>query len=273
MTLTLHAPRSSGHRQLALAGLFHSPVVVRRISRRDLDWALAKGWNDFLEVRGDVILVAVIYPLVGFFAAAISFNVQMLPLLFPLIAGISILGPAVALGFYELGRRREAGLDANWRHGFDAIWRPGRGGLALLILGLAGMFVAWMIVAALIYGVTVEPDHPADVADFARIVFTTADGWRLILFGNLAGLAFAASTLSLMTVAFPMVVDKAVGARVAVMTSLVAAAGNPREMVSWGVRVAGLLALGCLPMFIGLAIVLPVLGFATWRLYTRLVQR
>jgi len=271
MTLTLHPPRSSLHKD-ALARLVHTPGV-RRISARDLDWALAKGWNDFLEVRGDVVLLAVIYPLVGVFAAAISFNVQLLPLLFPLIAGISILGPGVALGFYELGRRREAGLDASWRHGFDAIWRRGRTGLALLILGLVGMFLAWMTIAALIYGVTVRRDHPTGVADLVWIVFTTPHGWMLILFGNLAGLAFATSTLALMTVAFPMVVDKPVGARVAVMTSLAAAAQNPREMASWGLRVAGLLALGCLPMFIGLAIVLPVLGFATWRLYTRLVER
>jgi uncharacterized membrane protein len=271
MTLTLHAPRSGLHR-VALASLSHTPVI-RRISARDLDWALAGGWNDFLELRGDVVLLAFIYPLVGVFSAAISFNVQLLPLLFPLIAGISILGPGVALGFYELGRRRESGLDASWRHGFDALCRRGRTGLALLILGLVGMFLAWMTVAALIYGATVRPDHPTGIADFARIVFTTPDGWRLIIFGNLAGLAFAASTLSLMTVAFPMVVDKPVGARVAVMASLLAAAENPTEMASWGLRVAGLLALGCLPMFIGLAIVLPVLGFATWRLYTRLVER
>jgi uncharacterized membrane protein len=272
MTLTLQPTRSSSPHRFALASLFRRPDV-RRISGTDLDWALAEGWNDFLEVRGDVILLAFIYPLVGFFSAAIAFNVQLLPLLFPLIAGISIAGPAVALGFYELGRRREAGLDGGWRRGFDAIRRRGRRGLALLTLGLVGMFLAWMTVAALIYGVTVEPHHPTGVSDFTRIVFTTSDGWRLILFGNLAGLAFATSTLSLMAVAFPMVVDKPVPARVAVMTSIAAVATNPVEMASWGLRVAGLLALGCLPVFIGLAIVLPVLGFSTWRLYTRLVNR
>ena len=272
MTLTLQNPQSRSSHRFTPGSLFHRPDV-RRISRRDLDWALAEGWNDFLEHRGDVILLALIYPLVGFFAAAITFNVQLLPLLFPSIAGISIVGPAVALGFYELGRRREAGLDGGWRHGFDAIRGRGRRGLALLTLGLVGMFLAWMTVAALIYGVTVEPDHPTGVLDFARIVFTTSDGWRLILFGNLAGLAFATSTLSLMAVAFPMVVDKPVPAWVAVLTSIAAVATNPMEMASWGLRIAGLLALGCLPMFIGLAIVLPVLGFATWRLYTRLVNR
>jgi len=272
MTLTLPTPRSTRRRSFTLATLFPR-ADVRRISGRDLDWALAEGWNDFLEMRGDVVLLAIIYPLVGFVAAAVSFNVALLPLFFPLTAGVSILGPAVALGFYELGRRREAGLNVSWRHRFDALRRRGHAGLVLLILGLVGMFVAWMTVAAFIYGVTVAPDHPTGAAEFARIVFTTADGWRLIVFGNLAGLAFAASTLSLMVVAFPMTVDRPARASVAVMTSVAAVAKNPWEMAAWGLRVAGLLALGCLPMFIGLAIALPVLGFATWRLYTRLVER
>lgn len=272
MTLTVPTPRSTSPHNVTLASLFPRPDV-RRIGGRDLDWALAEGWNDFLEVRGDVILLAIIYPLVGFVAAAVSFNLALLPLLFPLIAGISILGPAVALGFYELGRRRDAGLTVSWRRCFDALGRRGGAGLALLVLGLVGMFAGWMSVAALIYGATVAPHHPTGAAEFARIVFTTADGWRLIVLGNLAGLAFAASTLSLAVVAVPMAVDRPVRASVAVMTSVAAVANNPWEMASWGLRVAGLLALGCLPMFIGLAVVLPVLGFATWRLYTRLVER
>jgi uncharacterized membrane protein len=135
------------------------------------------------------------------------------------------------------------------------------------------MFAAWMSVATILYRLTVEPDHPSGLAEFATFVFTTPEGWRLIVFGNLTGLAFAASTLSLMTVAFPMAVDKPVSARNAVMTSVAAMARNPGQMAVWGLRVAGLLVVGCVPMFIGLAVVLPVLGFATWRLYTRLVAR
>src|SRR5580658_4380868 len=165
MTLTLPTQRTTRRHGFTLATLFPRPEV-RRISGRDLDWALAEGWNDFLEVRGDVVLLAIIYPLVGFVAAAVSFNVELLPLFFPLAAGISILGPAVALGFYELGRRREAGLNASWRYCLDALRRRGRAGLVLLILGLVGMFAAWISVAALIYGVTVAPDHPAGAAEF-----------------------------------------------------------------------------------------------------------
>jgi uncharacterized membrane protein len=273
MTLTLPTRRQpAGHRPPALARLFHRPDV-RRITAHDLDWALAEGWRDFLETRGDVVLLALIYPLVGFFAAVVCFDIELLPLLFPTIAGISILGPAVALGFYELGRRRDAGLEASWRHCLDALWRRRRSGLILLTLGLIAMFLGWMGVATLLYRLTVEPDHPSGFGEFASIVFTTSEGWRLIIFGNLAGVAFAASTFSLLAVAFPMIVDKSVSARIAVMTSVAAMARNPGQMAMWGLRVAGLLVVGCVPMFIGLAVVLPVLGFATWRLYTRLVAR
>ena len=94
----------------------------------------------------------------------------------------------------------------------------------------------------------------------------------MVLMGNLVGFLFAVLTLVLGLVSFPMVVDGA-DPWTAVMTSIRAVRENRVVTEYWGLRVAGLLALGCLPAFIGLAIVLPVLGYATWHLYTRLVDR
>jgi uncharacterized membrane protein len=239
---------------------------VRRIGEADLDWALAQGWKDFQEKRGDILVLALIYPLFGFVAAAVSFKVRLLPMLYPLVAGLSILGPAVASGFYELARRREAGLQSGWLHFLDPMRGRGRGGLALLTAGLAGLFLGWLFAASLIYGATLGAGGSMGRFEFIVRLFTTPAGWTLIVLGNLIGLAFAVATLALTLVAFPMIVDKPIGAGGAIMTSLEAAAKNPRVVASWGLRVTGLLVLGCLPMFIGLAVVLPVLGYATWRL-------
>ncbi len=76
-----------------------------------------------------------------------------------------------------------------------------------------------------------------------------------------------------MLVSFPMLVDKPVHASDAVETSLRASFANPMMTLRWGLYVAGLLALACIPLFLGLAVVLPVLGYASWHLYTRLVER
>ena len=245
---------------------------VRKIGLRDVHWALQEGWKDFQAKRGDIIVLALIYPAVGIAAAAMALDEQLLPLFFPLVAGLSILGPAVATGFYELARRREAGLNSSWKRFFDPVRDERRAGVAWLTFGLAVLFVAWMLIAWAIDVSTVGWD-PMNGQAFLRRVLTTPEGWTMIALGNLVGFAFAVVTLVLGVVSFPMVVDKAVGPEVAVATSIQAVAQNPGAIALWGLHVAVLLALGCLPGFVGLAIVLPVLGYSTWHLYTRLVAR
>lgn len=246
---------------------------IRRIRTGDLDWALSEGWKDFQAKRGDLIFLALIYPLVGFAAAVAVVNSQLLPLMFPLVAGLTIFGPAVASGFYELARRREAGLESSWVHFFDPLRGRNRMGLAILTAGLAILFAGWLVCAWLIYAATVGLYHPTGMPMFFRLIFTKPEGWLMILAGNLVGFAFAVVTLVLGVVSFPMIVDKPVDAGTAVMTSIRAVGENPLMISVWGLRVAGLLFLGALPGFVGLAVVLPVLGYATWHLYTRLVER
>ena len=247
--------------------------AIRRITAGDLDWALREGWMDFRDKRGDLLFIGILYPVVCLIAAVVTFNDPLLPLFFPLVAGLSIVGPAVASGFYELARRREEGRDASWWHFLDPLNGRSRLPLVLLTGGLAALFVAWLIVAYAIYGATFGVAAPLRVGDVLGRLFTTPEGWQLIVLGNLAGLGFAVATLVFAVVSFPMVVDKPVDAGVAVRTSIAAVRKNPREIVGWGLRVAGLLFLGLLPFAIGLAVVLPWLGYATWHLYTKLVVR
>ena len=136
------------------------------------------------------------------------------------------------------------------------------------------LFVGWLVVAYAIYGVDLRRGR-ADrhVGDSVAGVFTTPQGWTLIVLGNLAGRGVRGRDAGVRLVSFPMVVDKPVDAALAVRTSLAAVRKNPREAFGWGLRVAGLLLLGLLPFAIGLAVVLPWLGYATWHLYTRIVVR
>ncbi|NIJ08463.1 putative membrane protein [Sphingomonas vulcanisoli] len=246
---------------------------IRRISTSDLDWALREGWTDFRAKRGELLFIGIVYPVICLIAVVMTFNDPLLPLLFPLVAGLSIAGPAVASGFYELARRREEGRDSSWWHFLDPLNGRSRLPLAMLTGGMAVLFVGWLVVAYGIYNVTFGTTAPLHVGDVLGRLFTTSAGWQLIVLGNLAGLAFAVATLVLGVVSFPMVVDKPVDAGLAVRTSIAAAEKNPREIFGWGVRVAGLLLIGLLPLAVGLAVVLPWLGYSTWHLYTRLVVR
>jgi uncharacterized membrane protein len=130
----------------------------------------------------------------------------------------------------------------------------------------------WLGVARELYqslfGVYAAPDA---IGPFLRQVFTTEEGWELIIYGNAIGFVFAAVAFCLTVISFPMLLDRDVGAATALHISVRAVAANPVVMTVWGLIVAALLFVGSLPAFIGLAVVMPVLGHATWHLYRKLV--
>ncbi len=248
-------------------------AAARPLTNADLRWALSQGWEDFKAKRGDLILLPFIYPLVGVLASVFAFNSNLLPLIFPLAGGFALVGPVAAAGFYELARRREAGIDASWWHFLDPLKGRSRVPIAMLTLMLAAIFLAWMGVAQAIYNATLGTLAPASPAAFVQDLFGTSQGWTMIIVGNIVGALFAVVTVALSAFSFPMVVDKSTDPSAAVATSVRVFQRNPAVMIGWGVRVALILALGALPLFIGLMVALPVLGYATWHLYTRAVER
>ncbi len=258
--------------QNAQGALDHAHIHIRDITGKDLRAALADGWDDFKDKRGDVLIIGFAYPIIGLLLVVLAMGYALIPVLFPLAAGITILGPAVAAGFYELARRRERGLDARWRHFFDVFAGESFGSIASLTLFLALLFLLWLAVAWTIYNLTLGQLAPNSIGNFINLMFTTSEGWSMIIGGNIVGFVFAAVVLTISAVSFPMMVDRPVDAETAVETSVRAMAHNPVTMAKWGLIVAGLLVVGCIPMFVGLAIVLPWLGYSTWHLYTRVVE-
>lgn len=248
-------------------------VPIRRIGPADLRFALSAGWADFQAMRGDILIIALVYPLFSLAIAFSSLGGLPLELFFPMAAGLSLLGPLVASGFYQLAKRREAGLESGWAHFFDVRFSPSLGAL----LGVAGLMIAifgaWVWVAGAIHDAFLGNVPPASVGAFLRQLFGTAAGWEMMLVGDLVGAAFAVAALALTWVALPMLVDRPVDGGGAIATSVRAVAANPAMAARWGVTVGVLLVLGAIPAFIGLAVVLPWLGYATWHLYTRLVDR
>jgi len=248
-------------------------IPVRRITGADLNASLADGWRDFMEMRGDIIFLMILYPLIGIIAAVAFTGGPLLPLFLPIAAGVGLLGPVAAVGFYEMARRREMGLHSNWAHFLDVRKRPsfdeiaGVSGLLLAIFGL------WLLAAGALYVALFGWIEPASAGAFVREVFTTGSGWAMILIGGAIGIAFAAAVLVVSVVSMPMLVDCNIPSAKAVGTSIRASRENPGAMLRWGIIVAALLIAGSIPLFIGLAVVLPWLGYSTWHLYTRMVDR
>ena len=250
----------------------HSPLpAVRQIGTAELKDALARGVEDFGANRTDVIFLCVMYPIIGLVLARLAFGYDMLPLLFPLASGFALVGPLAAIGLYEMSRRREQGFEVSWTDAFGVLRARSFGAIVLLGLVLMAIFVLWMVVAAAIYKVTLGPEPPASIGSFLRDVFTTGAGWAMIVLGVGIGFLFAVLVLSISVVSFPLLLDRNVGVEKAVWTSVQAVMTNPRPMALWGLIVVGGLVIGSIPVFVGLIIVLPVLGHATWHLYRKVV--
>jgi uncharacterized membrane protein len=248
-------------------------IAVRSIGMVDLRDALARGLSDFKEMPTHLVFLVVIYPLVTLVFARITAHYDVLPLIFPLLAGYTLIGPLAATGMYELSRRRELGLDISRRHAVSVLRSPHIRAISGLGLILMVIYFAWLWAAWTIYDKIFDGVIPESVADFIALIFNTPAGWTLMLVGSGAGFLFATIVFALSVMSFPMLLDRNVSIRTAVQTSVRAVLANPVTMAVWGFIVAGALLLGTVPFFVGLAFVLPVLGHATWHLYRIVVER
>ena len=262
MTFSLHSTLNEQH---------SSPVPVHAITLDDIRAALRAGVDDFMAMPTHVIFLVLIYPVIGIVIARLTVDGDLLPLAYPMAAGFALLGPFAALGMYELSRRREGGQTPTWRDAFEAVRSPGAPAIATLALVQLAIFIAWIATAQLLFSSLAGDQHPGSIGDLLAFALGTPAGWALVVLGNGLGFVFAALAFTLSVVSLPLLLDRGGTASAAVITSIQAVRASPGPMALWGLIVAGALFVGCLPVFVGLAVVLPVLGHATWHLYRRAV--
>ncbi|OBZ92414.1 cytochrome C oxidase subunit I [Pararhizobium polonicum] len=244
---------------------------IRSIGVADVFDALRLGWQDFSAKPSHYVFLCLIYPIAGVVLAAWSSGANMLPLLYPLASGFALLGPVAAIGLYEISRRREIGMNTSWRHAFDVRRSPALPSIIGLAFMLLILFVVWLLVAQSLYMQLFGDVPVTSLSAFYNQIVGTDQGWNLILVGNAVGFVFAAIVLATVVVSFPLLLDRDVGAVAAVETSVRATLANPVPVAVWGLIVAACLVIGSIPVFVGLAVIMPVLGHATWHLYRKLV--
>jgi uncharacterized membrane protein len=246
--------------------------AVRKLHFSDLGDVLRKGWQDFLAMPTHVIFLCAIYPLMGLLAFAATTHYDLFALLYPLATGFALVGPIAAIGLYEISRRRELGRETSLVHAFDVIRSPSLVPIVALGLSLVVLFGFWIAAAQAIYTANFGYLPVTSLPAFMDQVLTTPGGYNLIVVGNAVGFLFALVAASLSVVSFPLLVDRNVGYWAAVVTSLRVVLKNPLVMAAWFLFVAIALLIGSIPMLVGLAIVVPVLGHATWHLYRKAVE-
>ncbi|MFA6155646.1 DUF2189 domain-containing protein [Mesorhizobium sp.] len=262
----------AGFHVMADARGMHVRPTVRHITTADLWEALRLGAEDFWAKPSHYVFLCLIYPAVGLILTQWTSGANGIQLIYPLMSGFALVGPFAAIGLYEISRRRELGMNTSWRHALDVRHSPAIPSIAVIGIMLVALFLLWLYTAQSIYTALFGDQPPASITGFVRDVLTTDKGWALILAGNAAGLVFAVVVLTTTVVAFPLLLDRDVGAVSAIETSARAALANPLQMAVWGLLVAVLLVVGSIPLFAGLAVVMPVLGHATWHLYRKLIE-
>ena len=250
----------------------NAPPQVRKLAMGDLRTALRKGWEDLAAMRSDVMFACMLYPLMGAVLLALAAQGNLTHLLFPALSGFALVGPVAALGLYELSRRREAGLEVSWASMFDVLRSPRFPRIVMLALFNGVIFMAWLLIADAIHAMTLGPERPESLMALLTAAVTTPAGWAMTIIGTGVGFLLAVAVLAVSVVSFPLLLDRDVSLPVAVTTSVRVARENPQVIAAWGLIVALGLAIGILPFLLGLIVVLPVLGHATWHLYRAAVM-
>lgn len=246
-------------------------ISVQKIRVSDLLQSLREGIADFNARPSFGVFLTLVYPLFALLLTLVLTGENLLFLAFPMIAGLTLLGPMVSVAIFEMSRRRERGLDIGWRASFSFVHSSAFAPIVALSIVMAALYLAWLFMAEFIYFGLFTIDAPTSPAEFWTELMTTRRGGALIFYGNAVGLVFSITALAISVVAFPLLLDRPVTSISAVAVSIRAFAANSFVLILWGLIVAALLAIGSAVFLIGLAAVLPILGHATWHLYRRLI--
>ncbi|WP_460451756.1 DUF2189 domain-containing protein [Alsobacter sp. SYSU BS001988] len=270
------AKRSAGDlgswsRKLSWRPKLAQALPVRNIGVVDIRIALRRGFDDFWAKPSHLFFLGLIYPAFGLFVGNIVLEYRIFPMLFPLVAGLALVGPFVALGLYEVSRQRELGREPTWTQVLALRTHPSRGKILELGLFLTALYFAWLVAAILLFRWIFGPTMPATILGFVHDVLFTRRGWALMVIGNGVGLLFAAAVLLVSVVSFPLLLDRRISVDAAMATSMQAVLVNPWPMTAWGLVVAAGILAGALTLFVGLALTVPILGHATWHLYRAVV--
>ncbi len=242
--------------------------VARDLTENDLRAALQAGWSDFKANPAFGLFFAAFYVIGGMALYFGLFARGEAAWFIPIAAGFPLFAPFAAVGLYEVSRRREAGEKMDWGAILTAL--RGRGDEQLLVMGVVVLIIFgfWIILARGIFAIFMAQ---SGIGGESLALLGTGSGIMMLLIGSIIGALVALALFSITVVSLPMLLDRDVDFMTAIIVSMEAVRSNPQTMLKWAAIIAVGLFAAMVPLFLGLFVVLPVLGHATWHIYRRLV--
>jgi uncharacterized membrane protein len=243
---------------------------VATIDRADVFEAIRRGVADFRAAPAFGLFFGGIYALGGI-AILLELTRLEQPLwIIPLALAFPLIGPFVAVGLYEVSRRREAGQPLVWSEVLAVVWRTRTGQLPYLAFVVLAGFMVWVWFARLMVALFLGRMDFAVYSDLT-ILFTTGPGLAMLVVGSAVGAVIAFVIFAISAVSIPMLLERDVDFVTAMVTSWNTVMRNLVPMLTWGGIIAVALFAAMVPFFLGLVVVLPVLGHATWHVYRKAV--
>jgi uncharacterized membrane protein len=245
-------------------------TTVRAITIADLFDSLKAGMADFAAAPAYGLFFGLFYSLGGAALVALAIYFGQYVIVLPLIMGFALIGPFAAVGLYDVSRRLEGDLPLSFPLVLGAIRR--QSGRQIMMLGFALMVLLlfWVRVALLIYALNfgLKPVNPMTMT--LDLMFGSS-AIAFLLTGTIVGAGFAFVAFAISVFSFPHLMAREQDFISAIILSIKGVTTNLPVMLVWGVIVGGLLLLAAAPFFLGLLVVLPILGHATWHLYRKAI--
>ncbi|MDX2154930.1 MAG: DUF2189 domain-containing protein [Hyphomicrobiaceae bacterium] len=245
-------------------------VAVRPVSVADVADALALGCKDMWAAPLMSIAIAAVYTLGGWLLAACLAVLRLPYLVYPLAMGFALIAPFVAVAFYEVSRRLEAGERPSLSAVWCAVRAATRRDVRWMALITAFAFFIWMDIAAMLT-LSFFGAAALDLSVLLTEILTTSQGIAFLIVGHLAGGVIAALVFSISVISFPLLHDRDIDAISAIITSVRLVRQSPVAMAAWCLTIAAAVVGAIASGLVLLPAVLPVLGYATWHLYRRAV--
>lgn len=246
---------------------------IQDVSLNDLLEALGAGMRDFQSAPLYGLFFGGFYAVGGWFMMFLLGYLDIHFYVYPLATGFALIAPFVAAGLYEVSRRLERGEPLSWANVLGSVRQTGGKDLVYMVLVMTFSYIIWVDIAAALY-VMFFGLSPLGFVELLNAILTTPTGFVFFMVGNLVGLFLGLVVFSVSVVSFPLLYDRSIDFVSAMITSVKVVRANPKAMLVWCFMIVAALAISILSAFVGLLVLLPIFGHASWHLYRRaLVQK